>query len=98
MSVDRGTITKENILKTGLKMWIENPDHVSANGIANRIGMAHGTVLYHFPEGVKDAVAEYAVEISNSRVIAQLIALNHKAIKKMSATERLKHLKASISN
>ena len=96
MSRERGDRTKSKILAAGLEMWLENPNSVSANGIGNRIGMKHASILYHFPYGVKDAVAEHAVNVGNSRVIAQLIVSEHPAVKNLSASDRMKHLKASI--
>lgn len=84
--------TKTKILKTGLKMWLENPDSVTANGIASRIGMTHATILYHFPEGVKDAVAEFAVRTKNARIVAQLIVTGHKAAEGLAPSERAEYL------
>lgn len=74
-------------------MWLENPDSVTANGIAKRLGMkSHATVLYHFPHGVKDAVAEYAVSQQEARVIAQLIVTGHRAVEGLSPSERAGYL------
>lgn len=73
-------------------MWLENPDSVTANGIAKRIGLTHATILYHFPEGVKNAVAEYAVKQGEGRVIAQLIASGHAAAQALSPSERVGYL------
>ena len=49
----RGSRTRALILQTGLKMWENNPDSVNAHAIAKKIEMTHGSVMYHFPEGVK---------------------------------------------
>lgn len=86
--------TKDKILNAGIDMWLENPLSVTANGIASKIGLTHGTVLYNFPNGVRNAVAEHAVKIGNSRIIVQLIALNHESIITLSAIEKSKHLKS----
>lgn len=90
----QGEKTYQKILKTGIALWLQNPDNVSALSISTRIGISHATVLYHFPYGVKDAVAEHAVEIKNARIIAQLIASGHAAIRDMSPTERTMYLKS----
>lgn len=87
--------TRERILNTGLKMWLKDPQSVSANGIANKIGMTHATVLYHFPEGVKDAIAEYAVMKKDARIIPQLIVLDHPSVRNLAPCERIAYLTAS---
>lgn len=84
--------TKTKILKAGIKLWKKNPDDVKALHIAKEIDMVHATVLYHFPDGVKDAVAAYAVETGESQIVAQLILTNHPAVKDMSQEDRQKHL------
>lgn len=87
-----GEKTQLKILETGLAMWLENPDSVTANGIATRLGLVHASVLYHFPEGVKDAVATYAVEKGCGQVIAQLIVGKHGAVAGLSGAERAEWL------
>lgn len=80
--------TRKLILDTGVKLWPE----VSAREIARRIGMTHAAVAYYFTDDLKDAVAIHAVRTGNSRVIAQLIARKHKAVRKLNTEERMKHL------
>jgi AcrR family transcriptional regulator len=84
--------TKERILEAGIALWLENPKKVNATSIGKHIGLTHGAVLYHFPNGVKDAVAEYALLIRESRVIVQLIASNHPAVHGMSKADIRYHL------
>lgn len=84
----RGDRTRSKILGTGLEMWLENPESVTANGIATRLDMSHGTILYHFPDGVKDAVANFAVAMGNVEIMAQLIAGRHPAVSELSAEDR----------
>lgn len=88
----RGEKTRCAILAKGLEMWIDNPDSVTAHGIATNIGISHATVLYHFPDGVKNAVAEYALEQRCVSVIAQLIVGKHPAVSNLSAAERAEWL------
>lgn len=86
-------ITKRLILETGVKLW----PNVTAREIARRMGKTHPMVVYHFSEKqLKDAVAVHAVETDNSKVIAQLIATKHKAVKKLTPEERSKHMGAMV--
>lgn len=87
-----GEKTRQKILETGLEMWLKNPNSVTANGIAKRLGLVHAAVLYHFPDGVKDAVAAYAVEQQCAPVIAQLIVNRHPTVAGMDAVERAEWL------
>lgn len=89
---ERGGDTKLKILKKGLKMWEKDPASVNAHAISKQLGIVHGTVLYHFPYGVRDAVAEYAIQVENTRVIAQLIVENHRLIKDLAPCERSAYL------
>jgi AcrR family transcriptional regulator len=92
MSDVRSEKTRSAILTKGLEMWLENPDSVTAHGIATNIGISHATVLYHFPQRVKDAVAEYAVQQGCGGVIAQLIVTKHPAVSGFSPAERAEWL------
>ena len=85
-----GERTRERILKAGLKLW---PD-VTPSSIAQELNMTHPAIIYHFPYGLKGAVADYAVEKGHSKVIVQLVVWRHKAIKKLSASERIRHFKS----
>lgn len=84
--------TKKKILEAGIKLW----PHVTARAVARALDMSHPTIAYHFGDGedLLNAVASHAVEIGNSRVIAQLIATKHKTVKKLTALERQKHMDA----
>lgn len=90
MKVKKSDITKKKILDMGVKLW---PD-VTAREIARRLDMTHPSIAYHFGSGLKDAVAEHAVRMGNSKVIAQLIATKHKAVKSMDCQDKQKHLSA----
>ena len=87
--IDKGAKTRELILQSGLKLW----PNVTPSSIAADLGITHAAVLYHFPD-VKEAVAQYALEVDCSRVIVQLLASNHKLVKSMSGSERLRHFAA----
>jgi len=91
----RGEQTKKKILEMGLKMWLENPNSVNSHAISKRIGMTHASIIYHYPYGVRNAVAEYALEVENVKVIAQLIAEDHPCVQKLSPSERMSYLKKS---
>lgn len=84
--------TKERILEAGIKIWLRNPLSVNAYAIAREMQIVHGTVLYHFPEGVRDAVAEYAVKTNNNKIIIQLIAAGHKSVELLDAEKRAEYV------
>lgn len=84
---------KLKILDAGLKLW---PD-VTLSKVARALDLnSHVNVIYHFQttEKLKDAVAEHAVAVGNSRVIMQLIAANHPAVAKLSQADRIRHFNA----
>lgn len=83
---------KDKILNTGVEMWLENPASVTASGIARRLGKTHAAILYHFPYGVKEAVAEYAVQQKQAKIIAQLITTGHKSVRDLCPTDRARYL------
>lgn len=90
-----GEKMKRDILDMGLTLWRVDPAYVTARRIARELGIVHGTVFYHFSRGersLKDAVAFYSVQQGESKVIAYLIGVNHKAIQHMDDEEKLKHL------
>ena len=90
---NRGDSTRTRILKAGIRMWKKDPASVNAHAISKYIGMTHGTVMYHFPYGVRDAVAEYALEIKDPVIIAQLIATGSALVKNMAPSERTEYMK-----
>lgn len=82
--------TKERILKAGLKLW---PD-VGPRAIGRALDMSHARVLYYFGNAadLSDAIANYAVAQGNSKVIVQLIAVGHSAVRKMKTELRHKYV------
>ncbi len=90
--MEKGDKLREKILKVGMKLW----PNVNTCKIAREIGISHPNVSYYFGRKLKDAVADYAVETGNSKVIAQLVLTEHKAIKNMSIADRRKHMKAAV--
>jgi len=90
--VKKGDELKQRILDVGVKMW----PNVNTCKIAKKLGIHHPNVYYYFGKGLKDSVAEYAVQSGNSKVIAQLILTNHKAVKDMAEKDRRKHMKAAV--
>ena len=82
---------RKSILDIGVKLW----PNVTAREIARQLDMTHPNISYHFGDKLKDAIAAHAVDIGNSRVIAQLIATKHKAVRKLSAIERQRHMDAA---
>lgn len=86
-----GEKIKQKILDVGVSIW---PD-VTLSSVARAAGFkSHASVSYYFPnDELKDAVAAHAVETNNSRVIVQLLAINHKTVKRMPKDQREKHLR-----
>lgn len=87
--------TRDKILDAGLVLW----PNISAHAVAREVGLNSNTnVLYYFKtvDALKDAIAEHAVKTSHSKVIVQLLAVGHKAIKRMSQADRLRHLNAAV--
>ena len=86
---------KTKILKAGIKTWTERDGNVTATAIAKKLGLTHAAILYHFPQKtIKDAVAEYAVQTKNKKIIPSLIVSNHQSVKILSPSERLEYLTA----
>lgn len=81
-------MTKQKILEAGIKAWRKDPASVTASNLARVLGLTHPAILYHFPKGVKDAVADYAVKIKDKKIMAQLIVVKHKAVASLSAEEK----------
>ena len=92
-----GDLVKLRILKAGVRLWHKDPSLVSARKIAPKVDLTPQGVLYHFPNGLKNAVAMYAVEAGDSKVIVQLILTGSKYVKNLTDQERRKHIK-SISD
>lgn len=90
---EQGENTRIRILESGLKLW---PD-VTPSTIAADLGIAHSTVIHHF-ENVKDAVAQYALDTDCSLVVVQMIASNHKLVRNMKGSERLRHFARVAQN
>jgi len=93
-----GERTKLAILEMGLRLWRVDPAYVTARRIARELGMVHGSVAYHFPRGersLRDAIAYHSVEQGEARVIAWLIAENHKAVAGLTDTQKMEYLLAS---
>jgi AcrR family transcriptional regulator len=88
-----GDKQKRKILDAGLKLWRQDPARVTARSIADAVGLTHPTVLSHFKEagGLRDAVAAHAVEKGDSRIIVQLMAQGHDAVKNLSDADRRRH-------
>jgi AcrR family transcriptional regulator len=87
-----GSDVKDKILNKALKMWEQDHNNLTVMGVAKALGMNHANIYHHFPEGLKDAVAEHAVQTKNTRIVARLIALGHPATDQLCPTERAEYL------
>lgn len=85
-----GEDIKARILKIGLTLW----PNVSAREIGRQMDMSHSAVLYHFNDaaGLNNAIAKYAVETGNSKIIIQLLAVGHPVISQMDDALRHRHM------
>ena len=82
---------KIKILKAGVKVW---PD-TRLMTVAKKAGMTHPGVLHHFPDDtLKANIIEYARAKGLSKIIVELMAGKHDAIKNLSVADRIKHFNA----
>lgn len=89
MNNKAGKKTRDRILTAGITRW---PD-ITLETIASECNMTRAAILYHFPrKTLKDAIANYAVEIGHSSIIVQLIALKHPAVSGLTQDERAHHM------
>jgi len=86
----KGEQTRADILKTGLDLWRHDAAQVTTRQIAERLGITHAGVLYHFKsiDALKLAVARHAVHSGDASVIRQLIVTDHPAVAAMDRTTR----------
>jgi AcrR family transcriptional regulator len=94
-----GERTKREILEAGVKLWIPSNGQINAHSIGASIGLTHSAILYHFGtiNELRNAVAEHAVSVGNSRIIMHLVSMRHAAISSMSAEDRKRHVSAAQS-
>ncbi len=85
-----GDRTKRAILEVGLKLWHADSARLTHRNVAKALGMTHPAIFYHFLD-LRSAVAAYAVQIGDSHIIVQLMALKHPAVKKLSDADRRRH-------
>jgi len=86
----QGDKTKRKILDAGVKLW----PSCNAHEIGKKIELTHSAILYHFKtvDALRLAIADHAVKIGASRVIMQLIAIDHPSIANMSSLDRSRHI------
>ena len=88
--------TKQQILTAAMGLaGRQGFRNVTRAAIASRVGIATGTVSYHFETMAKlqDAIMSHAVEVSNVIVVAQGLAEGHKAAKAAPNSLRLEAAK-----
>ena len=81
---------KRRILETGVQLW----PYATARAIGRELDLSHSAILYHFGNSELLAldVARYAVHTGNAKVILQLLANDHPAVRDMTPRERRKYL------
>lgn len=86
--------TRQLILSAGVELWAKDPCEVTVRRIADALGLSYHAILYHFATvaELRAAIAAHAVEVGNSAVIVQLIAVKHPAIARMHYIDRQAHL------
>lgn len=89
---------KDDILKAGVRLWEKDHSNVTVSKVAAELGISHSLVLYHFPEGFKEAVKQYAFDHKNVKVIAQLIVTGDRLAEGLCPTERMKYLKKAVED
>lgn len=91
--------TKIRILETGMALWRAGED-VTGRRIARELDLSHGAVSYYFSRNdrsLRDAVAYYAVEQGDERVIAALVIERHQAVSHMDEATRLEYMRMAIN-
>lgn len=88
--------TRQLILSAGVELWAKDPCEVTVRRIADALGLSYHAILYHFATvaELRAAIAAYAVEVGNSAVIVQLIAVKHPAIADLEPWQRVYYLGA----
>lgn len=87
----QGEKAKLRLLQAGIRVW---PD-VTASNVARDAGFkSHKIVSYHFPGGIKDAVAQHAVETGNPHIIVQLIGMGHESVAGLSEAAKRRYIKS----
>lgn len=89
----KGDNLRKRILKAGLKLW----PNVTVCNVARELGITHPNVSYYFKGKLKDAVIKHALEIGDSKIIAQLILNDDKAVRMMPEKIRQQYMKAAIA-
>lgn len=92
MKRSAGDEARVKILDAGLELF---PD-ITPSNIARHLGLSnHAAVIYHYPNGtLRDAVAEWALLCDHSRIILQLIGMNHEYVSEMTPEEKRRHFEA----
>lgn len=82
-----GEKVRLSILDAGLELW---GNEFSASAIARKVGLSHGSVLYHFKSSseLRDAVAYHAMSKGDKRVIPMLIWEKHPCVANLSRDEK----------
>ena len=81
-SVAQGAKKRVEILNAGLELWRAHGEAaVTAHAVGKAVGISHAGVLHHTgsSSGLRDAVARWAIQVSDTVVVPQLIVGRHPA-------------------
>lgn len=84
---------KTKILDAGLRLY----PNVTITRVAELLEVSKPSVFYHFNAAeIKEAVEEYAVEIDDKQVIAQMITAKSGGVSHITDKDKLKYLVDSV--
>lgn len=95
MSSMHGERMRLQILDAGLAIWRKSgPAAVTARAVGKAVGLTHAGVLHHCrsSSGLRDAVAQWAVQTRDRTVVPQLITSGHPAAASLSPALRAEYL------
>lgn len=92
-----GETTRAAILAAGLDIGRRGLDRVTARTVAAAIDIKHSNVCYYFRSNdtLQAAVARYAVQIGDAKMIARLILDENAAVLHMNDSERRRWMRAA---
>lgn len=90
----QGDKTRAAILQTGLALWRQDPARVTLRNVGLVLGITHSACHWHWGsvEGMRNAIAEYAVRCRDPIVVPLLIIARHPAAEAVTPMERMAYM------